>query len=158
MRLRVRWQLKFRSMDTAERPCSYCGISEHRVFSNQVKSLRQFGAIALLLLSGFGPAMACMAPNAQMTTQERACCRMMKNQCGQMEMPASSNCCTKAPADDRNNALKTDTASSHPAAFAAIRVSSFELLTPQSAGNGWVQRPEHSPPKSPPSAIAILRI
>jgi hypothetical protein len=99
-----------------------------------------------------------MAPDAQMTTEERACCHMMKGQCGQMEMATSSNCCTKAPAGDQNNALKTDAALFHPAAFVAIWVSSYELLAPQGASNGWAQRPAHSPPKSPPSAITILRI
>jgi hypothetical protein len=99
-----------------------------------------------------------MAPDVQMTIEERACCRMMKGQCGQMEMSTSSNCCTKAPAGDHNNALKTDTASLHPAAFVAIRVSSFDLLAPQGTNYGLLPRPEHSPPKSPPSAITILRI
>jgi len=62
-----------------------------------VKCLRQLGVLTLLLMISLAPAMACMAPNAQMTTQERACCRMMKGDCGQMEMPASHGCCQKAP-------------------------------------------------------------
>ena len=138
--------------------CSCCSISGLRVFSNQVKSLRQIGAILLLLVSSVAPAMACMAPDAQMTTEERACCRMMKGQCGQMGMPTSRNCCTKAPAGDQDNALKTDTASFHRAALVAIWISSFEVLAPQSASNGWLQRPEHSPPTSLPSAITNLRV
>jgi hypothetical protein len=123
-----------------------------------VKSLRQFGAILLLLVSGVAPATACMAPDAQMTVEERACCRMMKSQCGQMAMPASHDCCRKVPKSVQDSALKTDTVSFHSAAFAALWVSSFELLTPQGASNGLVQRPEHSTPKSPPSAIAVLKI
>lgn len=129
-----------------------------RVCSYQVKSLRQFGAILLLLVSCVAPAMACVAPDAQMTTEERACCRMMKSLCGQMAMPTSHGCCKKAPTDDHDNALKTETVSFHSAAFVALWVSSFELLSPQGASNGWIQRAEHSPPKSPPSAITILRI
>jgi hypothetical protein len=123
-----------------------------------VKSLRQIGAILLLLVSSVAPAMACMAPDAQMTTEERSCCRMMKSQCGQMEMATSHDCCKKAPKSVQDSALKTDTVSIHSAAFVALWVSSFELLTPEATSNGWVQRPEHSPPKSPPSAITILRI
>jgi hypothetical protein len=99
-----------------------------------------------------------MAPDAQMTSEERACCRMMKSKCGQMEMPASHGCCKKAPMSVHDNALKTESVPFHPAALVAIWVSSFDLLAPQDASNGWVQRPEHSPPKSPPSAITILRI
>jgi len=123
-----------------------------------VKSLRQFGAILLLLVSCVAPAMACMAPDAQMTTEERACCRMMKSQCGQMEMPSSRDCCKKTSTSDRDNALKTESVSYHPVVFVVVWVYSSEVLAPQDASNGRIQRPEHSPPKSPPSAITILRI
>ena len=138
--------------------CSCCGICGHGVFSNYVKSLRQFGVILLLLVSCVAPAMACVTPDVQMTAEERACCHMMKSQCGQMEMPSSQDCCKKAMSSDHESALKTDTASFHPAAFVAGWTSSFELLAPHGVGNGSVQRPEHSPPKSPPSAITVLRI
>jgi hypothetical protein len=99
-----------------------------------------------------------MAPDAQMTAEERACCRMMKSECGQMEMPVSHDCCRKTPAGAHDNALKTDTVSFHPVVAVALWVSSFELLAPQDATNSRVQRPEYSPPKSPPPAITILRI
>ena len=124
-----------------------------------MKSLRQFGVILLLLVSCVAPAMACMAPGAEMTVEERACCRMMKNQCGQMmEMPASHDCCTKAPKTVGETALKTDTVTVHPLTFAVLLVSSFDLFTPHDAVTGWLQRPEHSPPKAPPSSITVLRI
>jgi hypothetical protein len=128
---------------------------EHGVYSYQVKSLRQFGAVLLLLVSCVAPAMACMAP---VTVEEQACCRMMKSQCGQMEMPGSHDCCKKAPAAVYDNALKTDTASFHPAVFVTLWVSSFDLLAPQAVAEGWLPRPEHSPPKSPPSIISSLRV
>jgi hypothetical protein len=123
-----------------------------------VKSLRQLGAILLLLVSCVAPAMACMAPDAQMTIEERACCRMMKSQCGQMEMPSSQDCCKKAAKNLQDTALKTETVSLHPAAFVAIWAASFEVLAPQCASCGVLQRPEHSPPKSPPSATTNLRV
>lgn len=124
----------------------------------KLKLLRQIGATLLLLVSCMTPAMACVTSGAQMTVEERACCLMMKSDCGQMEMPSSQDCCRKTLSSDRESALKTDTASFHPATFVIIWASSSKLLAPQSASNGWVQRPEHSPPKSPPSAITILRI
>ena len=68
-------------------------------------ALRQFGALILLLVTCMAPAMACMVPGAEMSTQERACCRTMKNQCGQMGMPASHGCCQKAPPSVHDNAL-----------------------------------------------------
>jgi hypothetical protein len=121
--------------------------------------MRQFGAILLLLVSWVAPAMACMAPDAEMTTEERVCCRMMRNQCGQMmEMPASHDCCKKAPKTISEAVIKTKTIAFHPLTFAVVFVSSFDLLAPHSAITGWLQRPEHSPPKAPPSSITILRI
>jgi hypothetical protein len=99
-----------------------------------------------------------MAPDAQMTVEEQACCRMMKSQCGQMEMPASHGCCKKTPVAAYDNALKTDTAAFHPAVFVTLWVSSFDLLAPHAVAEGWLQRPEHSPPKSPPSIISSLRV
>ncbi len=87
-----------------------------------MKALRQFGVLVLLLVSCLTPAMACMVPNTAMSTQERACCRMMKNQCGQMEMPASHGCCQKAPPSVHDNALN-----------------------PASAVAGWVEHPDYSP-------------
>jgi hypothetical protein len=123
-----------------------------------VKSLRQFGAVLLLLVSFVAPAMACMAPDAQMTVEEQACCRMMKSQCGQMEMPGSNDCCKKVRPAVHDNALKTDTVSFHPAVFVTLWVSSFDLLAPQAVAEGWLPRPEHSPPKSPPSIISSLRV
>jgi hypothetical protein len=132
--------------------------SEHGVYSYQVKSLRQFGAVLLLLVLCVAPAMACMAPDAQMTAEEQVCCRMMTSQCGQMEMPGSQDCCEKAPPAVHDNALKTDTVSFHPAVFVTLWVSSLDLLAPQAVAEGWLQRPEHSPPKFPPSIISSLRV
>ena len=123
-----------------------------------MRSLRQFGAILLLLVSCVAPAMACVAPDAQMTIEERACCRMMKSQCGQMEVPTSQDCCKKAASSIQDTALKTEMVSLHPAAFVAIWAASFEVLAPRGPSYGLLQRPEHSPPKSPSSAITILRI
>jgi hypothetical protein len=124
-----------------------------------VKSCRQFGAILLLLVSFMAPAMACMASNAQMSAEERACCRVMKNQCGQMtDMPASHGCCKKTPKTISEAAITTNTITIHPLAFAVVLASSFDLLAPHDAIASWVQRAEHSPPKPPPSSITVLRI
>ena len=123
-----------------------------------MKSLRKLGAVLLLLVSCVAPAMACMAPDAEMTVEERACCRMMKSDCGQMEMPASHDCCKKTSGTLQPSALKSDSVSFHPLVAVEVRVSSFDLLPPPDPTNGWVQRPEHSPPKSPPSTISVLRV
>ncbi len=126
-------------------------------YSFQVGFLRQLGAVLLLLLSFAAPAMACMAPYAEMTVEERACCRMMKNDCGQMEMAASHNCCKKTPGTLHDSALRSAPVSFHPL-VAVVWVSLFDLFPPHDATNGWVQRPEHSPPKPPPSITSALRV
>jgi hypothetical protein len=102
--------------------------------------------------------MACMVPNARMSTQERACCRVMKSQCGQMEMPASHGCCDKTPPSVHDNALDTKTVTFHPVVASILWLVAFELVNPTSAVTGWVERPDYSPPKSPPATISILRI
>jgi hypothetical protein len=123
-----------------------------------MKALRQFGVLVLLLVSCLAPAVACMVPDAQMNTEERACCRMMKHQCGQMEMPASHGCCNKTPPSVHDNALDTKTVTFHPVVASILWLAAFELVNPTSAVSGWVERPDYSPPKSPPATISILRI
>jgi hypothetical protein len=124
-----------------------------------MRVFRQFGVLVLLLVSCLAPAMACMVPNAEMSTQERACCRMMKNQCGQMDnMPASHGCCQKTPASVHDNALDTKAVIFHPVVAPVIWLAAFELANPTIVVAEWIDRPEYSPPNSPPSTISILRI
>lgn len=123
-----------------------------------MRVLRQCGVLVLLLVTCFTPAIACMVPDAQMSAQERACCRMMKNQCGQMEMPASHGCCQKTPPSIHDNALVTKIVAFHPIALTAIWLTASELLNPNSAVTAWVEHADYSPPKSPPFTISILRI
>jgi hypothetical protein len=123
-----------------------------------MRAFRQLGALSLLLVTCLAPAMACMVPGAEMSTQERACCRTMKNQCGQMGMPASHGCCQKAPPSVHDNALTTKTVARSPVAITAIWLTAYEVLPPASVVVGWVRHPDYSPPESPPPAISILRI
>jgi|SRR5581483_2635938 hypothetical protein len=123
-----------------------------------MRVFRQFGALVLLLVSCLAPAMACMVPDAQMNAEERACCRMMKNQCGQMEMSAAQNCCQKTPASIHNNALDTKAVNFHPVVAPVVWLAAFELVNPNAVVSGWVKPPDYSPPKSPPATISILRI
>jgi hypothetical protein len=123
-----------------------------------MRVLRQFGVMVLLLASCLAPAMACMVPDVQMSTEERACCRTMKNECGQMEMPALHSCCQKAPSSVHDNALDTKTVVFHPVVTPIIWLAAFELADPAAIVTGWVERPAYSPPKPPPSTISILRI
>ena len=125
----------------------------------RMKGLRQFGVLVLLLLlTSLTPAMACMVPAAQMSAQERACCRTMSNQCGQTEMPASYGCCQKTPASLYDHALDTQTVAFHPVVVRVLWLADSELVNPLATATDWVERPDYSPPKSPPSTVSILRI
>jgi len=128
------------------------------MLNKRMSALRQFGVLVLLLASWLTPAMACMLPGAQMSAEERACCRIMQNQCGQMEMPASHGCCQKTPPNVYENALDTKAEALHPVAITVVWLASPELLNPTSSVTGWVEHRDYSPPKSPPSTISILRI
>ena len=113
---------------------------------------RQIGVLVLLLVSCLAPAMACMVPNAEMSTQERACCRMMKNQCGQMGMPASHGCCQKTPPSVHDNALDTKPVTFHPVVVPVIWLAAPELVNPYSAVAGGVEPPDYFASK-----VATLR-
>jgi hypothetical protein len=123
-----------------------------------MKALRQFGVLVLLLVTSLAPAMACMAADAQMSSQERACCRTMSNQCGQTQMQTSRGCCLKTPASLYDDALSTKTAEFHPVAVRVIWLAASELVNPITAVTAWFERPDYSPPKSPPSTVSTLRI
>ena len=123
-----------------------------------VKLLRQFGAVLLLVVSFVAPAMACMAPDSGMTVAERACCRTMKNDCGQMEMAVSHDCCRRNLSALYDSALSTDFVSYHPVIAIAVWTLPLDLFPPYDIAKSWIPRPEHSPPKPPPSIISVLRV
>src|SRR6202035_4621805 len=109
-----------------------------------MRVLRQFGVLVLLLVSCLAPAMACMVPNAEMSTEERACCRMMKNQCGQMDnMTVSHGCCQKTPPSVHDNALDTKAVTFHPIVVPVIWLAAFELANPTPTVIAWVERPDY---------------
>jgi hypothetical protein len=123
-----------------------------------MRYLRQFGVLFLLLITFAAPVMACMVPDAEMSTQERACCIQMKAQCGQMEMPASHGCCHKTSPGVHDSALDNKTITFHPVVATVISLAAYELANRTPAVAEWVESPDYSPPQSPPSTISILRI
>ena len=123
-----------------------------------MKCLRHLGLLGLLLMISFAPAMACMVPDAQMTTQERACCRIMEGKCGQMDMPASHGCCKKVAGNSSDASLKTNTSTIHPIVHVVYKLLSLHLFPPTLAVIDGSERSEHSPPKPPPSIVSNLRV
>jgi hypothetical protein len=129
----------------------------NQLFLGGMGFVRQFGVV-LLLVSYLTPAMACMISDVPMTPEERACCRMMQNRCDQMGMSASHGCCQKAPLSAHDNALDTKAAQFHPIAITPIWLTASELLNPIPLIAGLIERPDHSPPTSPPPTVSVLRI
>lgn len=127
------------------------------MLDKQMRMLRQFGVLVVLVASCLTPAMACMLPGAELTTEERACCRTMQNQCEQMEMPASHGCCHKVPPNVFDSTMNEKAVGLHPVAFIVAWLASPASLNPSSAA-AWAERHDFSPPQSPPSTISILRI
>jgi hypothetical protein len=123
----------------------------------RMKAFRQLGIVILLLVSYLTPAMACMVSDVQMNAEERACCRVMKNQCEQMGMSAAHGCCQKAPRSAHDNALDTKATTYHPV-VATIWLTASEWLYTTPVTTGWIERVDYSPPQSPPGSISVLRI
>jgi hypothetical protein len=133
-------------------------LSVRRTLIKRMRVLHQFGVLGLLSVSCLAPAMACMVSGTQMSAQERTCCRMMGNQCGQTDMPASHGCCYKTPQTAYVYAPAANAETVSPTGVSPIWRTASELLDPNAIVAHWVDRPEYSPPKSPPSAVSILRI
>ena len=123
-----------------------------------MKAVRQFGMLVLLLMSWLAPAMACITPGVQLTHEEQACCRMMKNQCGQMGMPASHGCCQKDVQAAHHDALQTKSVDIHLEIAAIAHPFIALFLNSGMTSAEWLERSEFSPPLSPPSSVSVLRI
>ena len=135
-----------------------CDLTLNGLILVKMKAVRHLGFVLLLLLSCAAPLMACVNPESEMTAAERACCRMMHDQCAQMGMPASHNCCAKVPPAVFENALKSNSVRFHPVAVLVFWTASFDILASDIVSWAWIHSPEHWPPKSPPVAITVLRI
>jgi hypothetical protein len=124
-----------------------------------MKAVRQFGIVILLLVSYMTPATACMVSTVQMNAQERACCRTMQNQCGQMDMPSSHGCCQKTSPGAQNNAIVTKATANHPVGVVAIwMTAAADWTRPDFTAARQFAHAEYSPPHSPPGTVSVLRI
>lgn len=123
-----------------------------------MKTARQLLTVVLLLVSYLAPAMVCTVSDAQMPPAERACCKMMKNQCEQMGMSASSGCCRTVLQDSRANAVYTKVQIDRPIPAATLWLGIETNLHPATHLLASAGHPDSSPPQSPPSSISILRI
>lgn len=121
-----------------------------------VRTAVKFGILALALLIGAGPIMACMLPDADMTAAENACCREMAGNCG-ANMQSSHSCCKTVVSKENPALLASPHKVVQPTAVLVALLPAEHLALPQSHG---LPQPEqsHSPPFSRPSSIQVLRI
>src|SRR5438105_743780 len=120
-----------------------------------MRILRIFAVLALLILWGALPALACLLPQRALTPAEMKCCAQMAGNCSG-KMQAAHSCC-KPVANQGVTALT--------AANQVHRLPLAHLAAPLPLGLSPLTRdsirPEwqvHSPPGAPPTLATILRI
>jgi hypothetical protein len=115
-------------------------------------------AVLLLALSIFAsPLIACLQPDATLTTEERECCRKMVGDCG--KMPSSHSCCKTTVRETDPYLSNSRLPLSAPAqATVAILPVSMTIGLPDLASQSAPLSDAHAPPESPPAQPSILRI
>lgn len=136
-------------------------VVDRRNYTGMLLRMRKVGIFGLAVLFAALPVMACAVPNAEMTPAERACCKKMAGQCGDMGMAKSHPCCqtTATPADF--HALKTASSQLHRVSlvlFHELRLTAqtdaYSLLVQSSSRLSCT----HSPPGLESLAATVLRI
>jgi hypothetical protein len=101
--------------------------------------------------------MACLQPDATLTTEERECCRRMAGECG--KMPSSHSCCKTTVRETdpylSNSRLPIDA----PAQTKLAILPVSEIIGLPGLVSQFVTSSDaHAPPASPPVETSILRI
>ena len=121
-----------------------------------IVSFSKLVAVALLFVVSGAPLMACLAPDAQLTEAEKACCRDMAKECGSMDMSADHSCCQKI-VPDQKDALVKQLAPLDDAAATAAAIAAEGALSPALPREpGDLPSDRHPPPDTP--LRAVLRI
>jgi len=135
-----------------------CIVGLQHVSYGWMHTIRRIGVAFALLVSLFAPSMACALPSSRLTDPERACCRRMQGECGQMKMPASHSCCRHDVGPSHVDATQPQSGSFHPVISLPVLLPQSALTQPPTVAGQWIVTPDHSPPISSAPAISILRI
>jgi hypothetical protein len=114
-------------------------------------------AVVLLVFLGV-PAMACLMPNAELTEQEKSCCRKMANECGSLGMHGDHSCCQKTRQQD---AAVVKDVTHFTFSQSAVQVADVDLQLSCALSIGHTFAPErlrHPPPQFSSLFVEILRI
>lgn len=103
--------------------------------------------------------MACVIPDTQLSDVEKACCREMAHQCGNMDMPNGHSCCQTTVKPQPSAMLKT------AATITFDRIALVYVPTPEAstllqvlAASSTIRAWRHPPPSAAFPSIEILRI
>ena len=126
---------------------------------NMLNKVAQFASITLAILvfalPVFAlPASAYLLSTADMTIQQRECCRKMAGRCEASSTPISQSCC-QHPGSPQT-AIASRVQKNDLGLALAILTGAASYVLP-AIGGGEAETLE-SPPKSPPQAINVLRI
>ncbi len=122
-----------------------------------MKTVCKLAALLLALSVFASPLMACLQPNATLTTEERECCRKMAGECG--KMPSSHSCCktTVREIDPYLSNSRVQISVPAQATLAILPVNEIIGL-PDLISQFLTSSDAHAPPESPPVQTSILRI
>jgi|SRR5579872_1100537 len=123
-----------------------------------MKLVGKFLVIGLIAMMFAVPVMACLLPNAALSPQEKACCREMAGQCGDMGMSSSHSCCKSTVGNTALFITTSHTAVEYDFNAVSLVVSGPVVIQPQlvSPIGGLAQT--HSPPVPFSENTSILRI
>jgi hypothetical protein len=130
-----------------------------RLYFLEMKAVIKVVASILLVWLSAAPAMACLAPDSQLTDAEKACCRQMKNDCGDMGTHSSHSCCKpKAQSGAHPYVITAAKVSQRSIVGVVLRIGSqpSKLAGLQQFSNAATIPGDHSPPAS--ISTTILRI
>jgi hypothetical protein len=123
-----------------------------------VKSTSKLAVLVLVVSLWASPVMACMLPDADLSAEERECCKNMADDCGRMAMPASHSCCKVEVRQADSYLINSRFPTVHSVSSVTLFVSAREHSLPATPLQANPMSAGHSPPASPPETISILRI
>ena len=121
-----------------------------------MRYLRAIAVGVMLIACVSGTAAACLMPGAQLSEEEKACCREMASQCGE-QMQASHSCCAKSVKHDQSS-LASRGHEVRPDFAVALLVADAGIQRPLGVliPGDWLTSP--SPPGPAAGTLSILRI
>ena len=123
-----------------------------------VKWTGKLAVLVLVLSVWASPLVACMLPDADLTAEERECCRSMADDCGDMAMPASHSCCKVVVRPADSYVINSRFPTVHSASNVTLFVSTVKDRLPAIPLHVNTMFAGHSPPTSPLETISVLRI